>query len=150
MRRVVPGVLAAMVLFSLAIQAVPYGWDHTNPAVRQEPSWDSVRTRSLAVRACFDCHSNQTTWPWYSSIAPTSWLIQHDVNEGRRKLNFSEFDRPQRTAPDSAKQTRSGEMPPWYYAFHGGEARLSPAEQRDLVLGLEATFGAPGSRRAVR
>jgi hypothetical protein len=62
-----------------------YGRDHSNPPVRIEPRWDRARTRELAVRACFDCHSNQTRWPWYSHVAPISWLVQHDVEEGARR-----------------------------------------------------------------
>ena len=59
----------------LLIQLVPFGRDHTNPPVVQEPKWDSPATRELAKRACFDCHSNETVWPWYSNIAPVSWLV---------------------------------------------------------------------------
>jgi hypothetical protein len=59
----------------LVIQLIPYGHDHTNPPVVKEAPWDSPRTRELAVGACFDCHSNETVWPWYSNIAPGSWLL---------------------------------------------------------------------------
>ena len=79
----------------LAIQLVPYGRGHRNPALRSEPPWDSPATRELARQACFDCHSNETQWPAYASIAPASWLVQHDVDEGRAALNFSEWQRPQ-------------------------------------------------------
>src|SRR5690348_18457917 len=100
--RVVLGlVLAAIVLFGL-IQLIPYGHNHTNPPVAQEPTWDSPQTRDLAVRACFDCHSNETVWPWYSNIAPLSWLIQHDVDEGRQNLNFSDWNGSQRRANQAA------------------------------------------------
>jgi len=75
----------------LLIQLIPYGHDHTNPAVVAEPAWDSTQTRDLAKRACFDCHSNEVVYPWYSNIAPVSWLVQHDVEDGRRRLNFSEW-----------------------------------------------------------
>ena len=67
------GLLAIGGLFVL-IQLVRFGRNHTNPPVAQEPSWDSTETRALAERACFDCHSNETVWPWYSNIAPVSWL----------------------------------------------------------------------------
>ena len=67
------GLLAVVGLFVL-IQLAPFGRNHTNPPVVQEPSWDSAETRALAKRACFDCHSNETVWPWYSNIAPVSWL----------------------------------------------------------------------------
>ncbi len=79
-----------LVLAFVAIQFVPYGGDHVNPPVGAEPIWDSPGTRTLAKQACFDCHSNETVWPAYSRVAPVSWLIQHDVAEGRAVLNFSE------------------------------------------------------------
>jgi hypothetical protein len=59
---------AALAGFAL-IQLVPFGRNHTNPPTTAEPRWDSPRTRALARRACFDCHSNQTTWRWYSNVA---------------------------------------------------------------------------------
>ena len=124
-----------------AIQLVPYGRDHANPPVAQEPRWDRPETRALAVRACFDCHSNETVWPWYSRVAPASWLVQRDVDKGRRKLNYSEWDRPQREAHESAKSVRSGKMPPWFYALPGTSASLTPAERSTLIAGLELTFG---------
>ena len=89
--------LVVLGIFAL-IQAVPYGRSHTNPPVTAEAPWDSARTRELAVRACYDCHSNETTWPWYSNVAPMSWLVQRDVDEGRGVLNFSEWDQPQAEA----------------------------------------------------
>ena len=121
----------------LAIQLVPYGRVHTNPPVRREPQWNTPQTRQLAARACFDCHSNETIWPWYSSIAPMSWLVQRDVDQGRRKLNYSEWERSQEEAGESAKTVRKGEMPPWYYPW----ANLSTAEREALIRGLQATFG---------
>jgi mono/diheme cytochrome c family protein len=130
--------LGLLVALGLAIQFVPYGRTQENPPTRQEPPWDSPATRALAVRACFDCHSNQTVWPWYARVAPGSWLIQHDVEEGRRKLNFSEWDRPQRGAPKMGREIARGEMPPWYYTMIHAEARLSEAERRLLVKGVEA------------
>ena len=90
-------ILAAVpfVTGAVAIQLVPYGRDHDNPPVLADAPWDSARTRELAVRACFDCHSNETHWPWYSNIAPISWLTQNNVKEGRDELNFSEWNRRQ-------------------------------------------------------
>jgi hypothetical protein len=109
-------VLAVAVL-AVALQIVPYGRDHTNPPVRREPAWDRPETRELARRACFARHSNETTWPWYANVAPASWLTQHDVDDGRHAVNFSEWDRPQREAKDAAKVVPKGEMPPWLYAM---------------------------------
>src|SRR5436190_23323962 len=104
-----------LLLAFLLIQLIPFGRSHTNPLDRREPAWDSPKTRELARRACFDCHSNQTVWPWYSYVAPVSWLVQNDVDGGRSHLNFSEWDRPQRHAKDVAAQVKQGDMPPWFY-----------------------------------
>ena len=146
MRRIVGRIGVALAVMVVAIQLVPYGCDHANPPVRQEPRWDRPETRALAVRACFDCHSNETVWPWYSNVAPVSWLTQWDVDEGRRKLNYSEWDRGQREARESAKTVRKGEMPPWIYLLPRPHARLATSERTALIAGLEATFG--GERRA--
>ena len=134
-----------MVVF-LALQLVPYGRSHTNPTRRVEPAWDTEATRALAVRACYDCHSNETAWPWYSHVVPMSWLLQRDVDEGRRKLNFLEWDRPQKEARESAKAVRKGKMPPWYYTPLHPDARLTAAESQALVAGLEATLGTKGAK----
>jgi hypothetical protein len=134
--------LLGVAVLSLLVQIVPYGRDHANPPVRREPAWDSPRTRELTVRACFDCHSNQTVWPWYSNLAPASWLVQRDVHVGRLKVNFSEWDRPQEEADESAETVQDGTMPPWYYPW----GRLSPEERTALIRGLQATFGNETSR----
>jgi hypothetical protein len=127
----------------LAIQLVPYGRDHTNPPVIGEPPWDSEATRTLAKQACFDCHSNETEWPAYASIAPASWLVQHDVNEGRAVLNFSEWPRPQEEAKDASEEVREGEMPPAAYTLVHAHARLNAADRDRLAQGLARTLGAP-------
>ncbi|MBL9017964.1 MAG: heme-binding domain-containing protein [Myxococcales bacterium] len=132
--------LALLALVLLA-QLVPYGRAHTNPPVAAEPRWDSPATRALAQRACFDCHSNETSWPWYSHVAPASWLVQNHVDEGRRVLNFSEWGRPQDEADEAAQEVREGEMPPRSYLILHPEARLTAAERDQLVRGLDATFG---------
>jgi cytochrome c551/c552 len=136
----------ALIVTLVVLQLVPYGRRHTNPPARVEPPWDAPATRILAVRACYDCHSNETVWPWYSDVAPVSWLAQRDVDEGRRKLNFSEWDRPQKEARESAKTVRKGEMPPWFYILIHPDARLTAAETQALVAGLGATLGTKGGK----
>ena len=131
----------AVPALAVAIQLVPYGRAHDNPATVQEPAWDSPATRDLAVRACFDCHSNETAWPWYTNVAPISWLAQHDVEEGRRRLNFSEWNRTYRSAREAAETVREGEMPPPYYTVAHPSARLSAEEIDQLAAGLTATLG---------
>jgi mono/diheme cytochrome c family protein len=135
--RISLGLLGALV----AIQLVPYGRDHINPRVTGEPAWDSPQTRALAKQACFDCHSNETEWPAYASIAPASWLVQRDVNEGRAVLNFSEWTRPQEEAKEAAEEVRKGEMPPAAYTLVHAHARLKPADRDRLAQGLAKTLG---------
>lgn len=126
----------------LLIQLVPYGRAHSNPPVLSEPAWDTPETRALAQRACFDCHSNEVDWsPWYTAVAPASWLVQHDVDEGREYLNFSEWEqggRPQELE-DLFEVIEEGEMPPAQYLLLHGEANLSAAERTALLRGLQAS-----------
>ncbi|HEX5950905.1 MAG TPA: heme-binding domain-containing protein [Actinomycetota bacterium] len=122
------------------IQFVPYGRDHANPPVTAEPAWDAPRTRTLAAESCFDCHSNQTEWPWYTNVAPLSWLIQRDVDGGRETLNFTEWDRPQPEADELFEVVAEGSMPPRSYLVTHPGARLTDAERRALLDGLRATF----------
>jgi len=97
------------------------------------------------VRACFDCHSNEVDYPWYSRIAPASWAVQLHVEQGRDKVNYSEWDRPQEKADESAETVEDGEMPPTYYTLLTHDAaRLTDAERQDLIDGLIATFGTEG------
>lgn len=128
----------------LLIQLVPYGKDHTNPPVTGEPAWDTPRTKELAKRACFDCHSNETVYPWYSNVAPVSWLVAHDIEEGRGYLNFSEWQagskRAQRAALEVGDQVTEGNMPPSVYLLQHPEARLTDAEKQELLKGFEASL----------
>ncbi|MEW6505181.1 MAG: heme-binding domain-containing protein [Chloroflexota bacterium] len=123
------------------IQFLPIGKDHTNPPVVAEPNWDSPQTRETFMQACGDYHSNQTAWPWYSNIAPVSWLISRDVNEGREKLNVSEWGLRKNEADDVVKVVRNGEMPPWFYLPLHAEARLNADQKQVFLQGLAATFG---------
>jgi hypothetical protein len=133
---VAAGALGAFVV----AQAVPYGRSHRDPPVQAEPRWSSAQTRTLAQRACFDCHSNLTTWPWYSNVAPVSWLVQRDVDGGRGALNFSMWNRPQDGAGDAVEAVTSGSMPPWYYVVLHPHAKLSTGDKQALIEGLAATL----------
>lgn len=139
-KRLILAAFAVAVVGFLAIQLVPYGRDHANPPILGEPTWDSPATAAMVKAACYDCHSNRTEWPWYSNIAPMSWLLQHDVDEGRQVLNFSEMSRGQ-AADESAESVSQHKMPPFTYQIAHPEARLSDADRTALVRGLVATFG---------
>ena len=104
-----------------------------------------AEVRSVLRRACYDCHSNETRWPWYTRIAPASWLIAKDVSQGREELNFSTWDRL--SAEDQAEAIREswesvvdGEMPPWFYLPLHPDAHLS-ADDRALLRAWAASAG---------
>jgi hypothetical protein len=133
--------IGASIIF---LQLWQYGRQHaTNPPVQQEPVWDDTYTYQLAVRACFDCHSNETEWPWYARISPISLMIQKDVVEGRAALNFSEW--PDNCCTEEliiqmADAVGKQQMPLPYYLILNPEAQLTDVEQGQLVNGLIATM----------
>ena len=126
------------------MQLVPYGRTHSNPPVIQEPRWDSPRTRALAVRACFNCHSNQTQWPWYANLAPFSWVVQFDVEVARSVINFSEWNRTYDLAPYAGQSVMTDNMPTVKYRMAHPEANLTQQEKLDLARGLNATLTVSG------
>jgi len=113
--------------------------DRSNPAVHGDLSAPPA-VKDAVERSCYDCHSNQTRWPWYSAAAPFSWWIHHEVDEGRRRLNFSSWmdyasdpGTEDRKLDEIARLIASGAMPPWYYrAMHPG-ARLTPGERTAIT-----------------
>jgi hypothetical protein len=139
--KIIIAIFIFLVVIFVGIQFVPYGRDHSNPPIIQEPNWINPQTRELAVRACFDCHSNQVNWPWYSNIAPVSWLVQRDVDEAREKLNFSDWGNyPPREVDELGEVIAEGEMPPFQYLIIHPAARLSASEKEQLINGLNAIF----------
>jgi hypothetical protein len=133
-------IIGVGIVVFLLIQVVPYGRDHPNPPVLSEPNWDSQQTRDLTKRACFDCHSNETNWPWYSNVAPISWLIYRDVVEGRQQFNFSEWQTSYlKDAGEITEIINEGEMPPFQYLLMHPDAKLTSAEEKQLINGLSAS-----------
>jgi hypothetical protein len=133
------GLLVLFIL--LQIVSIPVLAQQTNPPVVQEPNWDSQRTRELAYYACFDCHSNQTYWPWYSRIAPMSYFVTNHVTEGRQEMNFSEWGAFPEEAEEIEELIRANAMPlPSYLPMHP-EAQLTDAEKEELINGMYATLG---------
>lgn len=96
-----------------------------------------VRVAAMLRGACYDCHSNETKWPWYSRIAPVSWMITDDVGHARRKLNFSEWRADaavvSRQLTDIDSELKSGEMPPRQYALLHASARLGKDQRDELA-----------------
>ena len=125
----------ALVVLLAGIQFVPI--TRTNPPERgKAPA--PLEVQALLQRACYDCHSNETRWPWYSHIAPVSFLIARDVREGRREVNFSLWDgynaqRKTRKLKEIGDQVEKGAMPQWYYVLMHEEAKLSAAERETII-----------------
>lgn len=148
-RRFLGVVMIATLGTFLVIQVVPYGKSHSNPPVTGEPQWANTETRDLMVRACFGCHSNQVVYPAYASVAPISWVVQSHVDEGRNRVNYSEFDKHPRAAHDTLRVIENGSMPPSYYTMFGRhpEAKLTASELQTLIAGIKATPGLSGRGR---
>jgi hypothetical protein len=136
--------VVAVIIVLVLIQLIPV--DKTNPAVVSEPNWDAAPgTRALVVDACFDCHSNETEWPWYAKIAPSSWLLSHDVEEGRSVMNFSDWQNSGMDMGEIQEVVDEGEMPPWYYSLMHPNAKLSDSEKQQMLDGLRVILSAPTS-----
>jgi len=124
--------------------------DRSNPPSSSASVQDvlpmSPRVDGLIRSACFDCHSNQTRWPWYSYVAPVSWLVSQDVSEGRRHINFSEWGSYERRRQIGrlggiVDEVREGAMPlPSYVTMHA-EAKLSEEDRDSLVAWADQMRG---------
>jgi len=130
MKRWILRIALVLAVVFLAIQFVPAG--RTNPAVTKSIE-APPEVLDILRRSCFDCHSNESRWPWYAYVAPVSWLVVHDVDEGRAELNFSHWgDMPQGKRDSKAgsmiEEIEEGEMPLEQYLWMHGEAKLSPAD----------------------
>jgi hypothetical protein len=127
-----------------AIQLVPVRRDNPPPAAG--PLTAPAPVVTILRRACIDCHSNETTWPWYSYVAPVSWLVAHDVHEGREYLNFSEWAgytpsvRLKKLALLSGV-VQNGEMPPWFYTPLHPAALLSSDDVSELAAWADNSAG---------
>ena len=135
-RRIGFGLAAALVI----AQLVPV--ERTNPPVEAEIVAEP-EVQALLRRACYDCHSHATVWPWYAWVAPVSWLVAHDVDHARRELDFSRFEsydatKQRKKLGELAEAVEEREMPLWYYLLVHPEARLSEAERVRLMSWAEA------------
>ena len=127
MKTTVVRVVVGMAIVLIGIQFIPV--NRTNPPMEEEiVALPDVK--AILKRACYDCHSNETIWPWYSQVAPASWLLAWDVAEGREELNFSTWNRYTQKKRDKIikeiwEEVEEGEMPPWFYLPLHPDARLS-------------------------
>ena len=112
----------------------------TNPAVVSQIVWNSAETEQLVRTACYDCHSNETVWPWYAQIAPVSWLTAKDVNEAREEFNFSEQTADEIDPDELIEEVEEGAMPLPIYLIMHPDANLSDAQKETLFAGLQASL----------
>ncbi|MEA2237144.1 MAG: hypothetical protein QOC81_1868 [Thermoanaerobaculia bacterium] len=142
--RILLGLLAAFVF----IQLIPV--PKTNPPVTGEIA-APPQVMSVLRKSCYDCHSNETAWPWYNHIAPGSWLLYRDVTQGRRAMNFSEWqqmpqDRQNRRRKQVWEQVAADEMPPWFYLPLHHAAKLTDANKAILKAWSDAGPAVPKRR----
>lgn len=135
----------AVVAFLVLAQFVPV--DRTNPPVEQTIEAPMAVTAVLQ-RACYDCHSNETTWPAYSRVAPVSWLVARDVHEGREHLNYSTWGRYSaeergELMEETWEEIDEGEMPMKPYLLLHPDAKLT-AEDRSVLRAWALGESAPG------
>jgi hypothetical protein len=141
--------IPALTALFMLIQRIPYGRNHSNPAVIKELTWDNSQTKALAQRASYDCHSNETVWTWYTNIAPFTWLVQKDEDESRAGLKLSECGVPRSHGRKGGEFSQEGEgskeighvifegeIPPLQYILFHQDSRLTQAERQALAQGL--------------
>jgi hypothetical protein len=124
----------------LLIQLIPFGHNRTNPPVVAEPKWSDPQARSLVKEHCFQCHSNETQWTWYSNIAPGSWLIAFDVIAGRGKFNFSDWNKKPGELNEMVGAIQEGEMPPIQYWIFHPSAKMDTQQKQDLINALQSSI----------
>jgi len=140
-------ILIVVAVVAIGIQFVPV--ERSNPAV--DPALEVEAPVAWLLRhACFDCHSQQTVWPWYSRVAPASWLVAHDVSEARHVLNFSVWQQyPARKksflAAATVEEIEKGAMPPPQYRWIHRDARVSPEAREWLSAWADSLSAADTS-----
>jgi len=141
MKKTFRKILVVLLIVLLCIQFIRI--DKTNPASIAENDFLKITAADPELTAiiktsCYDCHSNESTYPWYTNIAPVSWWIKHHINEGREELNFSEWGtykekRKNHKMEECVELVEAGEMPMSSYTLMHSEAKLT-AEQKEKLL----------------
>ena len=122
--------------------------DKTNPAVLQKNDFISITNppeniKQLLKTSCYDCHSNESTYPWYTNVAPISWWVKQHINEAREELNFSEWGaftekRKKHKLEECFEMVEEGEMPLKSYLIVHDEAKLTTEQKNELVVWFKA------------
>ena len=141
--KILARLFGALALLAVAIQFIPVS--RTNPPAQKEFAGPPDLMKLLKP-ACYNCHSHETTWPWYSRVAPVSWLIAHDVSAGRAKLDFSMWGQYAPTKQKTllhmaADEVDSRDMPPKPYTWMHADARLTDDQVATLKDAFETAAG---------
>ena len=139
-KRLVLILIGGAVILFLLIQLIPFGHTRTNPPVVSEPNWSSPQARALVKEHCFQCHSNETDWTWYANIAPGSWLIAMDVNEGRDEFNFSDWQNDPGELDELVEKIQEGDMPPIQYWLFHPNSRMNDQQKQELIDALSSSI----------
>ena len=141
MKKTLKWILGALVIVFAVLQLTNPA--RTNPAAPPQDSLTATnppppQITTMLQGACYDCHSDQTRWPWYAHVAPASWLLASDVRDGRRHVNFSEWphfhpDRAARLWEDIRDELDYKDMPPAQYQWMHPAARLTEAQRQELI-----------------
>jgi hypothetical protein len=134
--------IASIAIIALLFLAQTIRIEKTNPPAHSEMAAD-LSIQPLLKRACYNCHSNETVWPWYSNVAPASWLVGSDVKEARRRLNFSEWGlygaaTQEHKLVGIKEEVEEKGMPPWYYSMMHPDARITQ-DDRNVIRGWTAS-----------
>jgi hypothetical protein len=125
--------VALLIVALIGIQFIPV--ERTNPPVLYDID-APANVKTILKKACYDCHSNETEWAWYTQIAPLSFLTVKDVNEGRENLNFSEWGKfamkSDQVKDEIWEEVREEQMPPWMYRVVHSDAKLTQEEKDAL------------------
>lgn len=150
--RIVGIIVVVLIVIFVVLQIFPIGSVSAELARHDQSgtehvNWSSPEVEQLVRTACYDCHSDETRYPWYSTIAPVSWLVNKDVNEGRRRLNFSETPANRIEADELVEQLRRGTMPPQIFKIMHSDANLTDQQIATLENAFQTTFTGRGEFR---
>ncbi len=134
--------LLGLIVLLLVIQLIPV--NRNNPPINKSLEINvPIEIKEILVNSCFDCHSNQTKWPFYSYIAPISWLVAHDVHEGREEFNFSlwlqlPIEKRERLKEKMLEEIYEDEMPLPIYLITHSDAKLSNQQKQEIKKWTES------------
>ena len=128
-------IVYGFLIFLILIQFIPL--DRSNPPVTEEIHIPG-NLKPIIQKACYDCHSNETRWPWYAYVAPISFLIVKHVQDGREEVNFStwdkyDLDKKLDILEEIEEKVRKDKMPLKQYVWIHKDARLTPQEKEDII-----------------